>query len=181
MSNDETRKQTIGKPKLHLVPTQIVYYIAPVREFGNKKYEEGGPDNWKTVDPVEYRDAAYRHLLAEIENPGSIAADSGLTHLAHLACNIAFLCQLHYEEQQAFQMYCIDKDIDPSYYFNGSLKQPARWKEDPHGRSISVPIQCPTDRHDQDSSDLDPAGSETFNPNWSTADCRRNEHISVRQ
>lgn len=98
MSN-QAHKETNGKPPLHLVPTQITYDVAEVRVYGNNKYPEGGPDNWKDVDPIEYIDAAYRHLLAEIEEPGSIAKDSGITHLAHLACNVAFLCQLAKEKR----------------------------------------------------------------------------------
>ena len=94
MSHDERNKETIGKPKLHLVPTQIIRDIAIIREYGNKKYPEGGQNNWKAVDPRLYYDAAFRHLLAEIDKPGSVDTESGLPHLSHLACNIAFLCEM---------------------------------------------------------------------------------------
>jgi len=97
MSN-QSHKETIGKPQLHLNPTQINYDIAAVREYGVAKYPEGGPDNWKTVADIEYIDALYRHLLAEIEEPNSVAKDSGLSHRAHMACNIAFLCELAKEK-----------------------------------------------------------------------------------
>lgn len=92
-------KETIGKAKLHLNPTQINYDIAAVREYGNNKYPEGGPENWRTVDPVDFLDAAYRHLLAEIAEPGSRDKESGLTHLAHLSCNVAFLCEFAEEKR----------------------------------------------------------------------------------
>ena len=87
-------KDDSGKPKLSLVPRQIIYDIARIREYGNAKYPEGGPDNWKKVEIERYRDAAFRHFLAYLDNPKGVDKESGLPHLAHLACNIAFLCEL---------------------------------------------------------------------------------------
>ena len=87
-------KADAGKPKVSLVPSQIIYYIARVREYGNNKYPEGGKDNWKEVEPERYIDAAYRHLLKFKDDPYGVDEESGLPHLAHLACNIAFLCEL---------------------------------------------------------------------------------------
>lgn len=95
-------KADAGKPKLTLVPQRIIYAIAAIREYGNRKYPEGGPDNWKEVEPERYRDAAFRHLLAYIVDPYGMDPESGLPHLWHLACNIAFLCELEkeaYEEE----------------------------------------------------------------------------------
>lgn len=88
-----------GKPKLSLVPTKIIYAIAAIREYGNNKYPEGGKDNWKEVEPERYRDAAFRHLLAYIKDPNGVDEESGLPHLWHLACNIAFLCELEGEHK----------------------------------------------------------------------------------
>lgn len=84
-----------GKPKLSLVPSAIIYDIAKVREYGTKKYHD--PENWRQVEPQRYRDAAYRHFLAYIDDPDGVDEESGLPHLAHLACNIAFLCQFKKE------------------------------------------------------------------------------------
>lgn len=89
---DQTAKADAGKPQLTLVPRKIIFDIARIREYGNKKY--GDPDNWKTVEPQRYRDAAYRHLLAYLDNPSGVDEESGLEHLWHLACNIAFLCEM---------------------------------------------------------------------------------------
>ena len=61
-------------------------------EYGNKKY--GNPDNWKEVEIERYRDAAFRHFMAYLDNPQGYDAESGIEHLKHLACNIAFLCEL---------------------------------------------------------------------------------------
>ena len=91
-NNKNAAKYDSGKPKLTLVPTQIIYDIARVREYGIKKY--GDPDNWKKIEVERYRDAAYRHFLAYINNPEGFDEESHLPHLAHLACNIAFLCEM---------------------------------------------------------------------------------------
>lgn len=91
-ANDQTAKADAGKPRLSLVPTKIIFDIARIREYGNAKY--GDPENWRTVEPGRYRDAAYRHLLAYIADPEGKDEESGLPHLWHLACNVAFLCEM---------------------------------------------------------------------------------------
>ena len=90
--NNQLAKADAGKPKLTLVPRQIIYDIAEVREYGNKKY--GNPDNWKEVEVERYKDAAFRHFIAYLDEPRGVDAESGIEHLKHLACNIAFLCEL---------------------------------------------------------------------------------------
>ena len=89
---DQTAKQDAGKLQITLVPTQIIRDIAEVRMYGNKKY--GSADNWKTVSPQRYRDAFFRHWLAYIDDPKGLDAESGLPHLWHAACNMAFLCEM---------------------------------------------------------------------------------------
>ena len=87
-------KQDYGKAKLSLVPRRIIWDVAAIREYGNNKYPDGGPDNWKGVEPERYRDAAYRHFLGYLDDSRSVDSESGLPHLWHLACNIAFLCEM---------------------------------------------------------------------------------------
>ena len=101
-------KADAGKPQVSLVPSQIVYDIARIREYGNKKYPEGGKDNWKRVEVERYRDAAYRHLLAYIDDPHGVDEESGMPHLWHLACNVAFLCEL---EKDKFGEKAFEEDI----------------------------------------------------------------------
>lgn len=84
-----------GKPKLTLVPRQIIFDIARVREYGVQKYKD--PDNWKKVEIERYRDAAFRHFMAYLDDPYGVDDESGLPHLSHLACNIAFLCEMQDE------------------------------------------------------------------------------------
>lgn len=92
MDQNQSRKADAGKPRLTLVPRQIIFDIAKVREYGCQKYKD--PNNWELVDKERYRDAAFRHFLAYLDDPKGLDEESGLPHLAHLACNIAFLCEL---------------------------------------------------------------------------------------
>ena len=87
-------KSDAGKPRLTLVPRPIIYDIAAVLEYGRKKYPNGGPDNWKKVDPQRYRDAAFRHFMAYLDDPYGVDEESGLPHRWHLECNLAFLAEL---------------------------------------------------------------------------------------
>lgn len=89
---NQAAKADAGKPRLTLVPRRIIVEIAKIREYGNAKY--GDPENWRTVEIERYRDAAFRHLLAYLEDPKGVDSESGLPHLSHLACNVAFLCEM---------------------------------------------------------------------------------------
>lgn len=89
---DQTAKADAGKPRLTLVPQEMIYAVAAVREYGNQTY--GDPDNWKTVSPRRYEDAAFRHLMAYLACRHGVDEESGLPHLWHLATNIAFLIAL---------------------------------------------------------------------------------------
>lgn len=90
--NRQEAKSDAGKPRLSLVPPQIIYDIARVREYGNQKY--GDPENWRTVEMERYVDAMFRHLLAFVADPDGRDEESGLPHLWHLECNAAFLSEM---------------------------------------------------------------------------------------
>lgn len=90
--NDQMIKSDAGKVRPTLVPLELIRAVAEVREFGCRKYHD--PNNWRNVEPQRYRDAAYRHWLAYLEDNNSVDEESGLPHLWHLACNIAFLTAL---------------------------------------------------------------------------------------
>lgn len=85
-------KKDGGKLRLTLVPRKIISAIAEVREYGVKKYKD--PENWKRVEKQRYKDAAFRHFIAYLDDPNGYDTESGIPHLYHLACNIAFLCEL---------------------------------------------------------------------------------------
>lgn len=90
--NTQEAKADKGKLQLTLVPRQIIKEIARVRMFGTAKYKD--PHNWLMVSAERYRDAAFRHFLAYLDDPAGVDEESGLPHLSHLATNIAFLCEL---------------------------------------------------------------------------------------
>lgn len=91
----QTAKRDAGKLRLTLVPRQIIRAIAAVRQYGNGKY--GDSENWRRVEVQRYRDAAFRHFLAYLDNPKGVDEESEYPHLWHLACNIAFLCEMEDE------------------------------------------------------------------------------------
>lgn len=94
---DQTAKADAGKPRLTLVPRQIVWDIAKVREFAvNGKYKD--PDNWRRVSVERYRDALLRHVMRYLDDPHGVDDESGLPHLSHIATNVAFLCELEKNE-----------------------------------------------------------------------------------
>ena len=94
---DQSIKADAGKARLTLVPQQILWDIAEVRAYGLKKY--GSAENWKKVEIQRYKDAAFRHFLKYLRNPQGVDEESGISHLKHLACNIAFLCELEKGEE----------------------------------------------------------------------------------
>ena len=85
-------KADSGKPTLSLVPKRIIYEIEKVRSFGVKKYKD--PDNWKQVEIERYHEALLRHTLAVWEDINARDKESGLLHLSHIACNVAFLLEM---------------------------------------------------------------------------------------
>ena len=93
--SDQTIKADLGKPRVTLVPLEIIKDIARVREYGLAKY--GDAESWKSVEVERYRDALFRHLISYIENPTGVDNESGMPHLWHVACNVAFLCELEKE------------------------------------------------------------------------------------
>ena len=97
MANEkQNNKYDSGKPKIAMVPTQIIWDIAEVREYGNRKY--GDPDGWKMVEPQRYVDALLRHTLEFMRDPHSVDDESKIQHYKHMACNLAFLCEFWRDE-----------------------------------------------------------------------------------
>ena len=95
--DSQDAKQDADKPRLTLVPMSIMWDIAKVREFAvTHKYKD--PDNWKTVAPERYREAAFRHFLRYLDDPQGVDEESGLPHRWHLETNLAFLAELEGEK-----------------------------------------------------------------------------------
>ena len=103
-SMNDKNKADHGKEPISLVPTRIIWEIAKVRDYGiNVKYPETGRDGWKEIDIERIRDAMLRHCLRYIEDPHGVDEESGLSHLAHLATNVAFLCEMEAESKNETQ------------------------------------------------------------------------------
>jgi uncharacterized Fe-S cluster-containing MiaB family protein len=90
--NDQTAKADCGKLEISMCPTQIIRDITEVRMYGNKKY--GSPDNWKQVEKERYINALLRHTLAFTDDENGIDEESGIPHYKHMACNMAFICEM---------------------------------------------------------------------------------------
>ena len=102
--NKQEAKFDGDKIRPTLVPIELIKAVAQVREYGCKKY--GDPENWRYVEPKRYRDAAMRHMMHYIRNPIGVDLESRLPHLWHLACNVAFLIALEYQDLGYFdEMY----------------------------------------------------------------------------
>ncbi len=109
----EGLKDDKQKPRWSLLPKGTVSQVVDVLEFGAKKY---APNNWMLVERhrQRYYDAIVRHLEAwwkgEQKDP-----DSGLHHLAHVACSALFL--LWFDDQP-------EKHLDLSAFTKEELTTP---------------------------------------------------------
>lgn len=98
--SSEKNKETVGKADIYLVPPEVIEAIAWIRMYGNKKYPEGGINNWKNVEIEKYYSAAMRHLMAWRQEE-VYDQESGYPHLWHAACNIAFMVALETDERKS--------------------------------------------------------------------------------
>lgn len=96
--NDYVAKHDSDKLDLTLVPRQIIWDIAEIRRYGIRKYKD--PDNWKKVELPRYRAAAFRHFMDYLDNPHGVDEESGIEHYKHLACNLAFICEMEKDERK---------------------------------------------------------------------------------
>ena len=86
-----------GKPRLDIVPPEIIEAVGVVMTHGAEKYGEA---SYRNVEPKRYRAALMRHICKWLKDPYGKDEDSGLPHLWHVACNVAFLLELDKEKQK---------------------------------------------------------------------------------
>lgn len=108
MASDQTAKADAGKLQISMVPTQIVKDIAEVRMYGNRKYKD--PDNWKTVEVRRYIDALLRHTLEFVCDLHSKDDESGIEHYKHMACNMAFICEMMQNKMPMTYKEIVDRE-----------------------------------------------------------------------
>lgn len=81
-------KHDSDKPKLDLIPAELLEEVGKVLSFGAKKYNRG---NWcKGINYSRLIAAAMRHLN-EYNKGVDIDPESNLLHVSHAATNLAFL------------------------------------------------------------------------------------------
>ena len=81
------------KPRMSLVPASLGQAAARALTYGAKKYK---PNNWRKAEEIEsYLNAFQRHFDDWREGEEN-DSDSGLSHLDHLAANLAFIIELQH-------------------------------------------------------------------------------------
>ena len=85
----EDLKTLDGKCHVQSIPPSFLWEIGQVMSHGDRKY---APFNWMggKDHPLEYIGAAFRHLLRYWSGE-RCDPETGLHHLAHMACSLAFL------------------------------------------------------------------------------------------
>lgn len=85
---DKATRYNEGKPRLGLIPPEIIIGIGEVLTFGAKKYDD---NNWKKgLSDENCMSSCLRHLMA-YQAGEEVDSESGLSHLKHAACNLAFM------------------------------------------------------------------------------------------
>lgn len=86
----EAVRDNQDKLRYDLIPPEFITALAEVFTFGAKKYT---PNNWKGFTPEqqeEIQGSLLRHIYAYLEGEEN-DPESGLSHLAHAGCNLAFM------------------------------------------------------------------------------------------
>lgn len=91
-------KADAGKLQMMLMLPEINKAVVRVRQYGIEKYKD--PDNWKRVSKSRWDNAMLRHLMEYIQDPWSRDEESGLRHIDHIACNLAYILENMKEENK---------------------------------------------------------------------------------
>lgn len=87
-------KHDENKLRYDLIPPEVEEELAKVLTYGAVKY---APNSWRGVEADRYLAAAGRHRIAH-QRGELYDKESGLLHLSHLLCNVAFLLAKQIEE-----------------------------------------------------------------------------------
>lgn len=89
------KKQDLGKPPISMISRTALEAEAYALAFGAQKYDAY---NWrKGFKWSRLIDSAMRHLIA-FNDGEDLDPESGLTHLAHARCCLAFLLDHYYHQ-----------------------------------------------------------------------------------
>lgn len=117
--NNQSIKKDNGKPRLDLVPLEILEPLARVREFAVKKYGKDGIEAWREISDDRLLAALLRHLVTYQKNPNALDEESGLPAIYHVVINAAFLAikteeKEHHESEKPIKfhkppVYCLGR------------------------------------------------------------------------
>lgn len=112
-----------GKPRLDLVPPELIEAVGTVMTHGAEKYGEA---SYRQVKPQRYRSALMRHICKWLKEPHGKDEDSGLPHLWHIACNVAFLLELDKEEESTLTVVRVrfNTETDKTYDYKYISQEP---------------------------------------------------------
>lgn len=85
-------KDDNGKAMWNLLPWKAINGLVTVLTFGARKYS---PNGWRSVPNGRdrYLSALLRHIYA-LQTGELVDKESGLRHIDHAMCNVAFLAEL---------------------------------------------------------------------------------------
>lgn len=102
-----------GKAPLSMVPSELIEEVAKVLEFGATKYAR---DNWRQgMSWNQTLDSCLRHLM-KWNSGEDIDPESGLCHLSHAACNIAFLLSFRLTHNEMDDRYVAGSNNRIGFY-----------------------------------------------------------------
>lgn len=95
---EKSFKNDLGKPMMNLLPFESLESVAMILNHGAKTY---GKNTWQKVENAKerYEAALLRHLTAHKKGEKT-DKESGLSHLAHMACNALFMLWLEIQESK---------------------------------------------------------------------------------
>lgn len=124
MEKERAKRFNTGKPRLDLLPLDMLTGLARVLEMGEKKY---GRNNWRKGAPAtEQLGSLLRHLqpISEVLNADKNSdtlydAESGLPHVDHILFNVISLrlaleAEYELERDPKNKVYVLNKPLDTS-------------------------------------------------------------------
>lgn len=116
-----------GKARVSLVPASLEYAVAKVIWNSSDQATPPGKyplGNWKKGMPwSEVGDSMLRHVKKWLQQGEDFDKESGLNHLYHVACNVAFL--IEYLETHPE----MDDRYKPETQFSALKKEPKKRKK----------------------------------------------------
>ena len=120
-------KHDESKRRMDLVPTSLTSAVARILEFGAKKY---GDNNWREGLKWSRVYAALQRHLADFWDGKDVDDESGLPHLYHAACNIAFLIEFYEKRKDLDDRYKFEKHKLGTFYYNSKTGKEIEVKPD---------------------------------------------------